>query len=52
MKWILILILLNGGKVSTSTQEFNTQAACEAVLERLNTDNWRPYSFCTPKGMN
>lgn len=56
MHWILILVLMDFGNshISTITQEFNTQGACDDAITMIkaNAENhyYRANAVCTPKG--
>jgi hypothetical protein len=59
MKWILLYwIAINGQAVSTNTQEFDTQFACEAAGHKIDgvIASWGGVFygkyFCVEKGSN
>lgn len=48
MKYILIWILATSDGAATSSQEFETQAACEHAAQMLNDYRRVDRAFCVP----
>lgn len=50
MKYVLIWVLATANGTGTSSQEFETEAACERAAAILEDYNRVDRAFCVPKG--
>ena len=55
MTWVLIWVMMNGDKITSGSQEFNSQQACEYGAKQLKSAGvirlgWSDSIKCVPKG--